>query len=92
MQVNVSVIISLVALVVSLVTLYLQWFRVRGAVVSLLNDEKQVQRTILLPSYDRLPDITRQQFPEYKEKNPGCTQIRLNFPRGGAKDFNFRST
>jgi hypothetical protein len=83
MQIDTSVIISLVALTISIFTLYLQWFRVRGAIISLLNDEEREMRTVLLPSYERLPEATKYQFPEYKEKNPSYVQIRLNFANAG---------
>jgi len=83
MPIDASIVLSLVALVVSLAALYLQWFRVKGAIVSLINDEKQEQRTMLLPSFSRLPEITRQQFPEYKEKHSGYAQVRLNIANVG---------
>lgn len=82
MQIDTSVIISLVAVAISIFTLYLQ-FRVRGAKISLLNEEERELRTILLPSYERLPEATKYQFPEYKEKHPCYAQIRLNFANAG---------
>lgn len=76
-----SIAISLFALIVSLVTVYLQWFRVRGPVISLLNQDEE-QRAILRP-YEGLPEIIQQQFPEYKEKYPGYALVRLIFANSG---------
>ena len=81
MQIDLSVAISVFALAVSLIGVYLQWFRVRGPVIALLNTQDE-QRAVLLP-YSRLPQSIQQNFPEYKEKFQGYALVRLVFANSG---------
>jgi hypothetical protein len=82
MQVNSSLIVSAVALVLSIVSIYLQWFRVQGAKVNLLNPEGDF-RSILHDTYDGLPQEIQKRFPCYQEKYSGHTLIRLVFGNSG---------
>lgn len=81
MQIDLSVVISIIALITSLISIYLQWFRVRGPIIALLNTEGE-QRAVLLP-YGRLPQAIQQHFPEYKEKFQGYALVRLVFANSG---------
>jgi hypothetical protein len=81
MQVDLSLVIALVALLVSILSVYFQWFRVRGPVITLLNNDEE-QRAVLRP-YEGLPEVTRQLFPKYEEQYPGYAIIRLLFANSG---------
>jgi len=81
MQIEAGTVIALFALLVSLISAYFQWFRIRGPIISLLNRDEE-QRAVLRP-YEGLPYVTRQQFPEYREKYPGYAIVRLVFANSG---------
>ena len=73
--------LSILALTVSLVGVYLQWFRIRGPIIARLNTQDE-QRTMLLP-YRGLPQSIQQYFPDYKEKSQGYALVRLVFANSG---------
>jgi hypothetical protein len=83
MTIDPSIVISISALAISIITLYLQWFRVKGAIIELLNNEKDEQHIVRFPKYNRLPEVTRQLYPEFKEKHSGYAQMRIVLANSG---------
>jgi hypothetical protein len=77
----ITIIISITALVVSLIHVYIEFIRVKGPNIGILNQDEQ-QRAILL-TYSNLPESVRQQFPDYPERLPYYALIRLIFVNTG---------
>jgi hypothetical protein len=81
MKIDLSIVLSFIALFISIYSIYLQWFRVKGPKISLLNEEGDY-RSVLRP-YNGLPQAIRDYFPEYIEKYQGYAIVTLVFGNAG---------
>jgi len=76
-----SLVFSVVAITLTVLSLYLQYFRIRGPEIALLN-AGQEQRSVLRP-YQGLPLLIQQAFPWYPEEQPGHAVVSLVFSNVG---------
>lgn len=81
MQIDLIAATSIAALIISFISIYLQWLKVQGPVISLLNWENE-HRCVLLP-YEGLPQSIQMYFPPYQEKHPGHIITTLVFGNSG---------
>ncbi len=81
MEIDISLAISITAFILSLVTIYFQWFRVRGAKIELLNTNDK-QRSIVR-YYAGLPSNIQDAFPNYPDIQSGHGLVKLVFGNSG---------
>lgn len=83
MAVEPSLLISLIALLLSMFSIYQQWLKPRHPKIAFLINPDESHRSMLRP-YKGLPPKYQQEFPEYPTKYPGY--IIVNLPFGNVGD------
>jgi len=84
MKIDLTIFIAFIALFLSILSIYLQYFRIKGPRMSLLNEEGDY-KSVLRP-YNGLPSLIRDNFPEYIEKYPGYAIVVLVFGNAGDRE------
>jgi len=82
MSIEPSIIISIVALVLSIFSVYQQWLKPRHPRIAFLINPDEAHRSVLRP-YKGLPLKYQQEYPEYQEKYPGYVIVGLPFGNTG---------
>jgi len=82
MSVEPSIIISIVALLLSIFSVYQQWLKPRHPRIAFLINPNEAHRSVLRP-YKGLPLKYQQEYPEYPEKYPGYAIVSLPFGNTG---------
>lgn len=75
-----SIIISIVALLLSMFSIYQQWIKPRRPRIAFLPEVKH--RSVLRP-YKGLPTRYQQDYPDYHDPNPGYAIVHLPFGNTG---------
>jgi len=83
MTVEPSLIISFVALLLSIFSIYQKWLKPRHPKIAFLINPEETYRSVLRP-YEGLPIKYQQEYPKYPEKHPGY--IIVHFPFGNTGD------
>lgn len=84
MTIEPSIIISLVALLLSIFSIYQQWIKPRHPKIAFLINPDEVHRSVLRP-YKGLPPKYQQEYPQYPTKYPGYVFVSLPFGNTGDK-------
>lgn len=82
MIVDPSLVISFVALLLSLFSIYRQWLKPRHPKIAFLLNPDETHRSVLRP-YEGLPQKYQQDYPKYPEKYPGYVIVGLPFGNTG---------
>lgn len=82
MTIEPSLIISLVALLLSMFSIYQQWLKPRHPKIAFLLNPDESHRSVLRP-YKGLPTKYQQEYPEYPSKYPGYAIVHLPFGNTG---------
>lgn len=82
MTIEPSIIISLVALILSIFSIYQQWLKPRHPKIAFLISPDEAHRSVLRP-YKGLPPKYQQEYPEYPTKHPGYAIVHLPFGNTG---------
>lgn len=80
MQIDLGLILSILAIIISIISLILQ-YRVRGARIELLNTHHS-QRSVVR-NYVGLPKNIQDDFPHYPDVGPGYALVKLVFGNSG---------
>lgn len=81
MEIDVSLAISITAFILSLITIYFQWFRVVGSKIDLLN-AKDKQLIIVRP-YSGLPKYIQEKFTQIPGEEQGYALVKLVYGNAG---------
>jgi hypothetical protein len=81
MKIELSLMISTAAFILSIINAYFQWFRIKGARIDLLNANDVQTRLPLM--YKELPQYVQELFPYSKNKSFGNAVIQLIFGNSG---------
>ena len=73
--------LSIAAILFTIINTYFQWFRVKGARIELLNTHHN-QRSVTR-SYAGLPKNIQDDFPDYPDEWPGYALVKLVFGNSG---------
>lgn len=82
MSIAPSLIISFVALLLSIFSIYQQWIKPRHPKIAFLINPNEIHRSVLRP-YDGLPPKYQRDYPEYPETHPGYAVLHLPFGNTG---------
>lgn len=82
MTIEPSIVISLVALFLSMFSIYQQWLKPRHPKIAFLISPDEKHRSVLRP-YEGLPSKYQQEYPRYPTKYPGYAIVHLPFGNTG---------
>ncbi len=82
MTIEPSIIISLIALFLSMFSIYQKWLKPRHPKIAFLINPEEKHRSVLRP-YKGLPSKYQQEYPAYPTKYPGYAIVHLPFGNVG---------